>query len=123
MTKNLKKTSIAPIKFGQQLYAPFSIEVFDSRNTSFTAKETFSNERDATLFTKMKSVPFKAILHDANGNWKEYEKGTVTSWSVSQEGTTPMTTTDLELLAKCDGKHKTLDELFTCESCEVLFRD
>lgn len=70
-------------KYGQALYAPFHVEIFDSRNTSYKASETFSNERDAKLFTKMKSIPHKAVLHDSAGNWMEYENGIVTSWSVS----------------------------------------
>lgn len=70
-------------KYGQALYSPFTVEIFDSRNTCYTADETFSNERDAKLFTKFKSVPHKAILRDSNGNWIEYENGVVTAWSVS----------------------------------------
>jgi hypothetical protein len=27
----------------------------------------------------------------------------------------------LEILQKCDGKHYSLDEIFTCESCNKLF--
>jgi len=77
------KTQIKPTKYGQELYAPFTVEVFDSKNTSVMANETFTNERDAQLFTKMKSVPFKAILHDAKGNWREYRNGVVESWSVN----------------------------------------
>ncbi len=70
-------------KYGQKLIAPFRIEVFDSRNTSFNDPQIFSNESEAKLYTKMKSVPFKAIVRDSAGNWMEYEKGIVTSWSVS----------------------------------------
>lgn len=71
-------------KYGQELFAPFRVEVFDSRNTSTMAKEEFSNEKDAKLFTKYKSVPHKAILHDYYGNWVCYENGVVVSWSVNE---------------------------------------
>lgn len=77
------KTSTKPTKYGQALYAPFTIEVFDSRNTSFKDPKTFTNERDAKLYAKMKSVPFKSILRDSADSWMEYENGIVTSWSVS----------------------------------------
>lgn len=75
------KKSTGVINFGQRLYAPFTVRIFDSRNTCYDALQTFSDEREAKLFTKMSSVPFKAVLQDANGNWMEYQKGTVVSWS------------------------------------------
>ena len=34
-----------------------------------------------------------------------------------------MTKKEFELFKKCDGKHKTLDELFKCESCALLLRE
>lgn len=84
MEKEYKKASHAnPLKVGQKLYSPFTIEIFDSRNTSYEHSDKFSNEEDAKLFTKFKSVPFKAVLHDYHGNWVEYENGTVTAWSSS----------------------------------------
>ncbi len=34
-----------------------------------------------------------------------------------------MTKKELKLLAKCDGKHKTIDDLFDCKSCAVILND
>lgn len=77
----MKKTT-APVKYGQRLYGPFSITVFNSRNTSYEYTSKFAREDQARLFTKHKSVPFKAILTDSRDNWIEYENGVITSWSV-----------------------------------------
>ncbi len=29
----------------------------------------------------------------------------------------------LELLKQCDGKHTSLEEVFDCKSCDVMFQD
>ena len=34
-----------------------------------------------------------------------------------------LTNEELELLKQCSGKHNTLDELFNCVSCAVLFKE
>lgn len=34
-----------------------------------------------------------------------------------------LTPEELELLNQCEGKHKTLAELFECQSCSILFED
>lgn len=75
------------IKYGQKLVPPFTLEVFDSRNTSFDRTADFDtmNEGTMRLAAKANSTPFKAILHDSAGHWVEYEKGVLTSWSVTQD--------------------------------------
>lgn len=78
------------IKYGQKLTAPFKLEVFDSRNTSFDGTADFDTMSELTmrLAAKANSTPFKAILRDSTGNWVEYEKGAITSWSVTEDGDT-----------------------------------
>jgi hypothetical protein len=34
-----------------------------------------------------------------------------------------LTKKELEIFRQCDGKHKTIDELFKCKSCKVLFEN
>jgi hypothetical protein len=34
-----------------------------------------------------------------------------------------LTPEELELMRQCDGKHPSLDELFACKSCDVMFKD
>jgi hypothetical protein len=74
-----------PIKFGQKLIPPFTLEVFDSRNTSFDGTSDFDTMSESTMCmaAKANSVPFKAILHDSSGHWVEYVNGVIESWSVS----------------------------------------
>jgi hypothetical protein len=79
-----KASHSKPIKFGQKLTAPFKIEIFNSKNTSYEI-EGGTHEGDATLLAKSNSVAFKAILHDSKGEWIEYVKGVVSSWSVSED--------------------------------------
>lgn len=65
-----------------KLKPPFSLEIFDSRNTS-----TMTNPYRNTSLSMMKSLaikssmPFKCIIHDVNGNWIEYERGDMRAWS------------------------------------------
>ena len=34
-----------------------------------------------------------------------------------------MTKEEMKLFKKCDGKHKSLEELFACESCAILLNE
>lgn len=34
-----------------------------------------------------------------------------------------LTPEELELMKQCAGKHSSLDELFDCKSCDVMFRE
>lgn len=34
-----------------------------------------------------------------------------------------LTKKELELLKKCDGKHKTMEEIIKCNSCSILLKD
>lgn len=81
MTKEQKT-----IKVGQKLTAPFSLEIFDSRNTSYNTNPYRNTPLgEMRLMAKKASMPFKAVIHDSTGHWVEYEKGEITSWSVTQD--------------------------------------
>lgn len=67
-----------------KLTPPLALEIFDSRNTSIKGNPYWNTPKEQVLsYAKVSSFPFKCIVSDVNGNWIEYEKGKIVSWSTS----------------------------------------
>jgi hypothetical protein len=65
----------------------FDIEIFDSRNTSYTKNILKRAYRYALSYGRKLSEknPFKIVVHNCeNGAWVQYENGSMTEWSVHQ---------------------------------------
>lgn len=66
------------------LKPPLALEIFDSKNTSIKGIPYRNTPTEKIKsYAKVSSFPFKCIIHDVNGAWIEYEKGKITSWSVT----------------------------------------